>query len=96
VEISLENDGELDTSSRLAIEVRWSSELGMRLPAGDGLGGFELVDAETSMVRFVNKAQPFRLAAGEKCVIGWLRFDHDREVQVDTKYLSEIPSIPKK
>ncbi len=95
VEISLENDGELDTSSRLAIEVRWSSESGMRLPAGDGLGGFELVDAETSMARFVNKARHFRLAAGEKCVIGWLRFDHDREVQVETKYLSEIPSIPK-
>ena len=95
VEIILENDGELDISSRLAIEVRWSSESGMRLPAGDGLGGFEMVDAESSMARFVSKAQHFRLAAGEKCVIGWLRFDRDREVQVETKFPADIMPLPK-
>jgi hypothetical protein len=96
VEIILENDGELDTSSRLAIEVRWSSESGMRLPAGDGLGGFELVDAESSMARFVNRAQRFHLAAGEKCVIGWLRFEEDREVQVEIKNPSDVLPTPKK
>jgi hypothetical protein len=41
VEISLVNDGELDISSRLAVEVRWSDA---RLIAGDGLRDFELAE----------------------------------------------------
>src|SRR6266446_882006 len=83
VEINLENDGELALSSRLAIEVRWSREGGARLLAGDGLRGFELVDAGTSTVKFQTEAQSFRLPAGERQLIGWLRFSEDREVQVE-------------
>ena len=78
VEISLVNDGELDISSRLAVEVRWSDA---RLVAGDGLRGFELAEQNVSAARFQNQSSPFRLPAGEKQIIGWLRFDQDREVQ---------------
>jgi len=85
VEISLENNGELDISSRFAIEVRWSRVGGTRLVAGDGLRDFELVDAQPSTVRFRTKSQSYRLPAGEKQVIGWLRLSQDREVQVEIR-----------
>ena len=82
VEISLVNDGELDISSRLAVEARWSDA---RLVAGDGLGGFELAEQNDSASKFQNQSSQFRLSAGEKQVIGWLRFDKDREVQLEVK-----------
>ena len=82
VEISLVNDGELDISSRLAIEVRWSDA---RLAAGDGLRGFELAEQNASAAKFQNQSSQFRLPAGEKQIIGWLRFDKDREVQIEVK-----------
>jgi hypothetical protein len=87
VEISLANDGELDISSRLAIEVRWSPQSGTRLVAGDGLRGFELLDAGASSVKFQTQSQPCRLPAGEKQVIGWLRLSDEREVTVECKKL---------
>jgi hypothetical protein len=83
VEISLVNDGELDISSRLAVEVRWPSERGTRLVAGDGLGGFELLDGGLFSVKFQNPTPLWRLPAGDKQVIGWLRLSADREVQVE-------------
>ncbi len=83
VEVSLVNNGELDISSRLAVEVRWPRESGTRLVAGDGLGGFELLDGGTSIVRFQNRTPLWRLPAGEKQVIGWLRLSADREVRVE-------------
>ena len=79
VEISLVNSGELDISSRLAVVVRWS---GARFIAGDGLAGFELAESDDSAAR-LNSPLLFRLPAGEKLVIGWLRFDTDREVQLE-------------
>ena len=79
VEISLVNSGELDISSRLAVVVRWS---GARFVAGDGLAGFELAESDDSAAR-LNSPLSFRLPAGEKLVIGWLRFDADREVQLE-------------
>jgi hypothetical protein len=82
VEISLENTGDLDISSRLAVEVRWSDA---RLVAGDGLRGFELAERNGSTVTFQNQQPSFRLPAGEKIVVGWLRFDPDREVQLEVK-----------
>lgn len=85
VEISLENDGELDISSRFAIEVRWPRECGARLVASDGLRGFESVGGEPFTVRFQNKLKPQQPLPGEKQVIGWLRFDRDCEVQVEIK-----------
>lgn len=87
VEISLVNNGELDISSRLAVEVRWSRESGARLLAADGLRGFEMVDERTSTLRLQNQSQSCRLPAGERQVIGWLRFNQDREVQVELKQL---------
>jgi hypothetical protein len=82
VEISLVNDGELDISSRLAVEVRWSDA---RLVAGDGLRDFELAEQNVSAARFQNQSSQYRLPAGEKQTVGWLRFDQDREVQLEVK-----------
>jgi hypothetical protein len=82
VEINLVNDGELDISSRLAVEVRWQNA---RLVASDGLRGFQAVDEGSSALRFQTQSQSFRLPAGEQRVIGWLRFNTDREVQVEIK-----------
>jgi hypothetical protein len=82
VEISFENTGELDISSRLALEVRWSDA---RLVAGDGLRGFELVEQNGSAAKFQINQTSFRLPAGGKIIIGWLRFGTDREVQVEVK-----------
>ncbi len=82
VEISLVNDGELDISSPLAVEARWSDA---RLMAGDGLRGFELAEQNVSAAKFENQLSQFRLPAGERQIIGWLRLDQDREVQVEVK-----------
>lgn len=87
VEINLINDGELDLSSRLVVEVRWSRVGGARLVAADGLHGFTMHDAGTSPIIFQNQSQPGRIAAGEKQTIGWLRFDRDCEVQIELKKL---------
>ena len=87
IEVSLVNDGELDISSRLAVEVRWSREGEARLIAADGLRGFESVDEGPSTLQFRNQSQSYRLPAGERQVIGWLRFSEDREVQVECKKL---------
>lgn len=84
VEISLVNNGELDLSSRLAVEVRWSRGDGARLIAADGLHGFEAVDSESTL-RLQNSSRSYRLPAGESQVIGWLRFNSAREVQVELK-----------
>ncbi|MFO1514419.1 MAG: DUF3142 domain-containing protein [Verrucomicrobiota bacterium] len=82
VEISLANEGELDISSRLAVEVRWSKA---RLMAGDALRDFELADSSTSAARFQTRSQPSRIRAGESLVLGWLRFDQDCEVRCELK-----------
>ena len=80
MEISLVNDGELDISSRLAVEIRWQDA---RLVAGDGLRGFELVEAGASTARLKTRSQPHPLAAGEQWTVGWLRFNRDVEVQLE-------------
>lgn len=84
VEISLANAGELDVSSRLAVEVRWSKA---RLIAGDALRDFELADRSLSAARFQTKSQTVRVRAGDQLVLGWLRFDQDCEVQCELKKL---------
>ncbi len=84
VEINLANEGELDISSRLAVEVRWTSA---RLVAGEALGGFELVDSGASGVRFQTKSNSFRLRAGDSQKLGWLRFDRDCEVRCEVRKL---------
>ena len=80
VGISLINDGELDISSRLTIQVRWHNA---RFVAGDGLREFELVDGGPSTVKFRSRTEPCRLPAGVKQDIGWLRLSEDREVQIE-------------
>jgi len=82
VEISLENTGELNISSQLTLEARWSDA---RLVAGDALRGFELVEQDGSTAKFQNQQPSFRLPVGEKQTIGWLRFDKPIEVQLEGK-----------
>ena len=82
VEISLVNHGELDLSSRLAVEVRWQTA---RLVAGGGSSGFDLADEGPSTVQFQTMSKTYRLPAGEKQVIGWLRLSQEREVQLEIK-----------
>ena len=84
MEINLANTGELDFSSRLAVEVRWTKA---RLVAGDALRDFELADRKLSAARFQTKTQPCRLRAGESLTLGWLRFDADCEVRCELKKL---------
>jgi hypothetical protein len=84
VEISLVNDGELDISSRLAVETRWRVA---RLVAGDGLHGFEMTEQAVASARLETGARPYRLPAGEQQVVGWLRLSEDREVQVEMEEL---------
>lgn len=79
-ELSLVNDGEIDISSRLAIQTRWQ---GTRLVAGDGLHGFELSERGLSSARFETGTRPYRLPAGQKQALGWLRLGEDREVQIE-------------
>ena len=85
VEINLVNDGELDLSSRLVVEVRWSRVGEARLVAADGLHGFNTLNAGPSSIQFQKQSQPGRIAAGEQQTIGWLRFDRECEVQVEIK-----------
>ncbi|HWC59347.1 MAG TPA: DUF3142 domain-containing protein [Verrucomicrobiae bacterium] len=85
VEINLVNDGELDLSSRLVVEVRWSRVGGARLVAADGLHGYSTLNAGPSSITFQKTSQPGRLAAGEQQTIGWLRFDRECEVKVESK-----------
>jgi len=85
VEINLVNDGELDLSSRLVVEVRWSRVGGARLIAADGLHGYSTLNAGPSSILFQKPSQPGRLSAGEKQTVGWLRFDRECEVQVESK-----------
>ena len=82
MEVSLVNDGELDISSRLAVEVRWSDA---RLVAGDGLRDFELAEQNASAARFQTKSNSIRLPAGDSLKLGWLRFDRDCEVRCELK-----------
>jgi hypothetical protein len=82
VEISLENAGELDFAAAFAVEARWTET---RLIAGDGLRGFELVEPGEGVAKFQNLKASYRLPAGEKQTIGWLRFDSDHEVQVEVR-----------
>lgn len=56
-EVILVNEGELDISSRLAVEVRWTDA---RLIASDALRDFELADRRTSAARFQTQSQPDR------------------------------------
>jgi hypothetical protein len=82
-EISLVNNGELDFSSRLALEVRWQNA---RLVASDGLHGFDAVNGSPSTLSIKPGSRLYRLPAGESQVIGWLRLSDDREVQVELSF----------
>ena len=82
VEVSLVNDGEADGVAFPVLEVRWQNA---RLVAGDGLRGFELVEAGATVAQLRRKSGRDRLSPGERREIGWLRLDNDVEPQVEIK-----------
>jgi hypothetical protein len=84
VEIILANGGELDVSSRLAVEVRWTDG---QLMAGDALRDFVIVGHSASTAKFQTKSNSIRLRAGDSMKVGRLRFDHDCEVRCEVKKL---------
>jgi len=83
VEIDLVNDGELDISPPLAVEVRWPADSGTRLMAGGAAGDFELTRSGGSSARFRAASQFHRVPAGDKLTVGWLRFDRDCDLRLD-------------
>lgn len=83
-EVILVNAGDLDISSRLAVEVRWTNA---QLMAGDALRDFELADRSLSAAKFQTRSQPVRLRAGDQLTLGWLRFDRDCEVRCELRKL---------
>jgi hypothetical protein len=83
-EIDFVNAGEIDFSSRLAVEVHWENA---RLVAADALSGFEILNQEPTAVRFQSKIQPVRIRTGERMTIGWVRLDQEREVRCEFKKL---------
>ena len=83
-EIDFVNAGEIDFSSRLAVEVHWE---GARLVAADALNGFEILNQEPRAVRFQSKIRPVRIRTGERVTIGWVRLDQEREVRCEFKKL---------
>jgi len=84
VEIDLVNFGEIDISSRLAVEVHWQDA---RLMAVDALGGFEVFNQEPTAARFQSRNLPVQLRTGDKITIGWVRLDAEREVSGEVKKL---------
>jgi len=84
VEINLVNDGEAEISSRPVVEIRWQKG---RLVAADGLRDFEVVDAgpNTLQLRAKSTITHSRLTPGERQAMGWLRFNEEVEVQIETK-----------
>ncbi len=84
MEIDLVNLGEIDFSSRLAVEVHWE---GARLVAADALNGFEILNQEPTAIRFQSKIRPVRIRTGERVTIGWVRLDQEREVRCEFKKL---------
>jgi hypothetical protein len=87
VEVQLVNDGDLDVTSRCAVEVRWPSHGGTRLVAADALKDFQITDSGGPSITFRSRTQTWRLPAGERQVIGWLRLTEDREVKVEIRKL---------
>ena len=79
VEIELSNMGTADATPTNPVTVRWRDAT---LVACDGLIGFEPVERGGEAVEFRSRAG-LRLAPGERRIIGWLRLDHETEVQVD-------------
>ena len=80
-EISLLNEGDLDVSSRLAVDVHWT---GAHMQAGDGLRGFELAEVNSLSARLQSKAV-VRLRAGDHWTLGWIRLTKDAEVKLEIK-----------
>jgi len=77
VEIELVNDGERDLDLREAVSVRWKDA---RLLAGDVTAGVEWIEVAPGEVRL--RPAVGRISAGERRLLGWLRFFEEDHVDV--------------
>jgi len=77
VEIELVNDGERDLDLREAVSVRWKDA---RLLAGDVTAGVEWIEVAPGEVRL--RPAVGRISAGERRLLGWLRFFEEDDVDV--------------
>ena len=86
IEVTLDNDGELDLDLLPAVRVRWSEG---RLIAGDGLGGYELMESASGTAQFVprKEAGRRRVRAGESRVVGWLRLELKEQSTINVETL---------
>ena len=82
IEVALVNDGEHDSASLPAIELRWQKA---RMIAGDGLAGFRIEKSTSDTVHLATRTSS-HLKPGERRKIGWLRLDKP-ETQVNPRIL---------
>lgn len=78
-EAGLANRGEVDLTGPLTVTARWSNA---RLVASDGLQGWQVRESGVSWAKFAAPAG-FRLPAGDRRVIGWLRLSGESEIQLE-------------
>lgn len=85
VEIDLANEGTADAQSKPCATLYWEKH---RRIAADGLEGYQVVESGPTALRLQPTHFGRRLRAGERMVIGWVRFDGDPEVKVE---IDELP-----
>lgn len=78
-EAGLVNRGEVDLTGPVTVAARWANA---RLVASDGLQGWQVRESGMSWARFAAPAG-FRLPAGDRRVIGWLRLSGESEIQLE-------------
>lgn len=77
-EIELTNSGDDEVDRAITLKTPWS---GARLVASEALQGFSVEDAGAEALLF--RADKFRLAPGQRRVIGWLRLNQGVPVTVE-------------
>ncbi len=82
IEIRLQNDGTGETNVPKRIVVHWAKT---KLIAADALRGFEIVDTTPQTVHFRPRQflPPLILKPGDECLVGWLRFTQEAEVECE-------------
>ena len=84
VEIELHNDGEMELIRFPKIDLAWQ---GSRLVASDGLRDYTASAAGPDRLTLRPRAdRPMRaLAPGDHQTVGWLRFERNTEVTIESK-----------
>jgi hypothetical protein len=77
VEFDLVNQGTADLAQPPEIEIGWHAQQALAM---DGIQGYDLVRSGPTRARLEAVATAFRLCAGDRRCIGWIRFDADPEL----------------